>query len=292
MNIRTLEYIAAVAKTRHFGRAAEHCRISQPTLSRQVSKLEDYLGIRLFERGGRQVLPTPAGRPIIEKAQHILHEFNALKDAARHARSPDRWLLKLGVFPTLAPYLLPQAVPLLRRHYPELRLRLVEEKTGVLIERLQEGELDLALLALPLTEQDLQQTRLFREPFLMAVSRSHPLAGRRRIRPADLAENDLLLLDEGHCFRDQALAVCKMAGARENSAFRATSLETLKHMVATEAGITLMPEMAADPADTAVKYIPFVRPQPTRTIGLVWRRGAPGGTFFQKIAEHLRTIRK
>ncbi len=292
INIRTLGYLAAVAQTRHFGRAAELCHISQPTLSRQLGKLEDYLGIRLFERGGRRVLPTPAGRPVIEKAEIILREFSAMKELARRARRPGSWLLRLGVFPTLAPYLLPRAVPLLRRHYPDLRLRLAEEKTEVLVKSLQEGDLDLALLALPLAEPNLQQVRLFQEPFLMAVNRSHPLAERRRIRLADIGATELLLLDEGHCFREQALAVCKKAGAFENSEFRATSLETLKHMVATEAGITLMPEMAVDSSNTAVKYIPFARPQPTRTIGLVWRKGTPGNAFFREIARHLSSLSK
>ena len=291
VNIRILGYLAAVAQMRHFGRAAERCHVSQPTLSRQLGKLEDYLGIRLFERGGRRVLPTPAGRPVIEKAEIILREFDEMKELARRARQPDSWLLRLGVFPTLAPYLLPQAVPLLRQHYPGLRLHLVEEKTEVLVRHLQEGELDLALLALPLAEPELQQVRLFQEPFLVAVNRSHPLAARQRIQLADIASEELLLLDEGHCFREQALSVCKKAGARENSEFRATSLETLKHMVATEAGITLVPKMAADNANTAVKYIPFTRPQPNRTIGLVWRRGTPGSEFFREIAQHISTLK-
>ena len=165
INIRILGYLAAVAQTRHFGRAAELCHISQPTLSRQLGKLEDYLGIRLFERGGRRVLPTPAGRPVIEKAEIILREFSAMKELARRARRPGSWLLRLGVFPTLAPYLLPRAVPLLRRHYPDLRLRLAEEKTEVLVKSLQEGDLDLALLALPLQSRTCSRCGCFRNHF-------------------------------------------------------------------------------------------------------------------------------
>jgi LysR family transcriptional regulator, hydrogen peroxide-inducible genes activator len=247
MNLRDLRYLVALAEYRHFGRAAEACFVSQPTLSTQIKKIEDELGVTLVERAPRNVMLTPTGAEIAKRAQRVLAEVEQIRDIARRSLDPEAGTLKLGLFPTLGPYLLPHVVPLLRKRFPRLELLLTEEKTELLLHQLHEGRIDAALLALPLHEEQLHAEPLFEEPFVLAVPAGHALASRSVLRMRDLREQRLLLLDDGHCLREQALDVCQRAGAGEKDGFRATSLETLRQMVAAGVGITLLPLLAVQP---------------------------------------------
>lgn len=286
MNLRDLEYLVAVADLGHFGKAAEACNVSQPTLSMQVKKLEEYLGLSLFERGSRRVLVTPAGEAIIGHARKALMETAEIRRIARHGRDPLAGEFTLGVFPTLGPYFLPSAVPVITETMPKLRLLLVEEKTPTLIGKLQRGELDAALLALPHGADGLEDAPLFTDPFRVAVPKGHALAARTEIRHSDLKGEPLLLLEDGHCLREQALEACALMGAGERQDFRATSLETLRHMVAGGVGITFMPEIAMQ-SDPSIRYLPFAGTAPSRTIGLVWRKGTARRPVMQKLVEIL-----
>lgn len=291
MNLRDLQYVVAVADLQHFGRAAERCHVSQPTLSMQIRKVEDYLGVDLFERSGRRVLVTPAGEQIIDKARVLLRDYEELQLTAKRLKDPAAGQYRLGAFPTLAPYLLPRIVPAIHAAFPRLRLLLLEDKTEQLLLRLRRGQLDLALLALPVAGDDLECCPLFDEPFLLATGPAHPLAGSHTVSVQRLAEFPLLLLDEGHCLREQALDFCKLNALDESREFRATSLPTLMQMVSTDLGITLVPEMATHDAPRSLRFIPFEPPAPHRTIGLVWRRGAGQPGFFQAMADLIRSAR-
>ncbi len=292
MNLRDLQYLVSVAELQHFGRAAERCHVSQPTLSTQLRKLEDYLGVPIFERSGRRVLVTPAGEQVVERARVLLRDYEELQLTARRLRDPAAGQYRLGVFPTLAPYFLPRVIPSVHARYPRLRLLLVEDKTEHLLEKLRAGRLDIALLALPVAGEGLESLVLFDEPFRLAVSQEHPLAGRSTVSAADLIDESLLLLDEGHCLRDQALEFCKMNELAESGEFRATSLETLMQMVASGIGVTLVPEMATQSSlRLNLRFIPFGEPQPYRRIGLVWRRKSSQAEFFTELGELMGTQR-
>jgi len=283
MNIRDLHYLVALSELRHFGRAADRCHVSQPTLSMQIRKLEDYLGLTLFERSGRTVLLTSAGEQVVERARTVIRDFEELQSVARRLKDPSAGQYRLGVFPTLAPYFLPRIVPAIHAEFPRLRLVLLEEKTDLLLAKLRKGQIDIALLALPVAGDDLHTMQLFDEPFCLAVGQVHPLARKTSVCARDLEHESLLLLDEGHCLRDQALEFCKMNAVEENREFRATSLETLIQMVATDMGITLVPEMAVREGSAHLHFVPFRDPKPHRTIGLVWRRNASQHDFFERI---------
>lgn len=291
MNIRDLRYLVALAEHRHFGRAAAASFVSQPTLSTQIRKLEDELGVALIERAPRRVMLTPIGREVAERARRILAEVNELRETAQRSRDPEAGTVRLGIFPTLGPYLLPHVVPRVRTRFPKLELLLVEEKTEVLLSQLREGRLDAAILAMPLHDDQLQVAFLFEEPFLLAVPTGHPLAARPSISLHDLGKESLLLLEDGHCLRDQALDVCHLAGAGEKSGFRATSLETLRQMVAAGVGITLLPKLAVAPpipASHDIALVPFRAPPPHRRIAMVWRRSSAMSGFLQELS-HLFT---
>src|SRR5688500_4884759 len=208
MNLRDLKYLVALADHRHFGRAAAASFVSQPTLSTQIRKLEDELGVALVERAPRKVMLTPVGREIAERARKVISDVDQMTQIARRSQDPEAGTVRLGLFPTLGPYLLPHVVPNLRKRFPRLELLLVEEKTETLLAMLREGRLDAAVLALPLHEDWLEVEPLFEEPFLLAVPAGHPLAGRRNLKLDELSDQHLLLLEDGHCLRDQALAVC------------------------------------------------------------------------------------
>jgi LysR family hydrogen peroxide-inducible transcriptional activator len=293
MNISDLRYLVAVADLRHFGRAAESCFVSQPTLSTQIKKLERELGVEMFERHPRQVLLTAAGARVVEHARRVLSEAENIHDVARQMRDPESGTIRLGVFPTLGPYLLPHVVPSLHDEFPRLELLLVEEKTEVVLQQLTEGRLDAGLLALPIDEPHLHCEPLFDEEFVMALPMGHPLARtRKKLGLADLAGEQLLLLADGHCLRDQALSVCHLAGAGERTGFRATSLETLRQMVAAGVGATLLPELSVTspvPEYDGVRLVRFANPAPTRRIAMVWRRSNGQADFFQRIAESVRS---
>lgn len=293
MNLRDLAYLLAVADHRHFGKAAEACFVSQPTLSTQIRKLEEELGVVLIERAPRRVMLTAVGRDVVERARRILADVEQLKDAARRETDPEAGTLRLGVFPTLGPYLLPHLVPHLRERFSRLQLLLVEEKSDEIIARLRDGRLDAGLLALPLHDDRLQWQELFTEPFVLAVPEQHALAARDALSLHDLADERLLLLQEGHCLRDQALDVCRLAGAGETTGFQATSLETLRQMVAAGAGVTLLPQLAVTPpvpASDNMRLIPFATEPPSRRIALVWRRSSPQEAFMRTLAERIADI--
>ena len=293
MNLRDLKYLVALADHKHFGRAAAACFISQPTLSTQIRKLEDELGIALVERAPRRIMLTPAGRDAAERARRIVADVEDMKEAARRSRNPEAGTVRLGIFPTLGPYLLPHVVPRVHERFPQLELLLVEEKTEVVLRQLREGRLDAGILALPLHDEQLHVDFLFEEPFLLAVPDHHRLADGHPLTLQDLSNESLMLLEDGHCLRDQALDVCHMAGAGEKSGFRATSLETLRQMVAANVGITLLPILAVKPPVSPAPHmalLPFRAPAPSRRIAMVWRRSSAMGDFLVKLAEVFREL--
>lgn len=288
MNLRDLKYLVALAEHKHFGRAAAACFVSQPTLSTQIRKLEEELGVPLVERAPRKVMLTPAGREAAARARRIVAEAEQLKEAARRSRDPEAGTVRLGIFPTLGPYLLPHVIPRIRERFPQLELLLVEEKSDVLLTQLRHGQLDAALLALPVNDDQLHCQFLFEEPFVLAAPEGHPLTAHRSLSLDDLSEQRLLLLQDGHCLRDQALDVCHLAGALEKSEFQATSLETLRQMVAANVGVTLLPMLAVKPPvarSPNIRLIPFEgKPLPNRRIAMVWRRSSATGAFLQQLA--------
>lgn len=288
MNLRDFEYLTAVARLRHFGKAAAACNVSQPTLSMQIRKLEETLGISLLERGRGAVSLTAAGRDIVARADIILKETKAIRDIARQHRDPFTGSATLGAFPTLAPFLFPRIVPKLNQAHPQLKLFLVEEKTTELINRLRAGTLDMALLALPVAADDLEHVKVLEEPFVVALGRENPLSGRKSIQVDDLRRETLLLLEDSHCLTGQALQVCSWAAREGSRTFRATSLETLRQMVASNLGVTLVPEMAAAIALPSLVYRPFAAAdRPNREIGLFWRKSSPFAAAYRKIAEEI-----
>jgi LysR family hydrogen peroxide-inducible transcriptional activator len=291
MTLRELRYLVALADHGHFGRAADACHVSQPTLSTQLKKLEADLGVVLFERTNKALHITPIGRKIVDQARRVLAEADAIVELSRETTAPLVGPLTLGVIPTLGPYLLPWLVPPLKRAYPDLRLILYEDLTDDLIERLRSHRIDTALLALPITAQDLEIRPLFDEPFFFACPRDHHLARAQTVSNDDLRRQRLLLLTDGHCLRDQALAVCgqREAPVEDDGAdFRATSLETLRQMVAAGMGSTLLPALAvARPEDQAFAVRPLATGA-SRRIGLVWRRAYPKGADLELLAAMIR----
>lgn len=291
MNLRDLKYFVALAEHRHFGKAAAASFVSQPTLSMQIRKLEEELGVSLFERTSRKVMLTPIGSEMLAHARSVIDEIERMRNLARSSQDPSTGSIRLGAFPTLGPYFLPLAVPALREAFPQLELFLVEEKSDLLVTQLKEGKLDAALLALPLHDDRITSVPLFDERFLLATPGSDPLATARHVRTSDLVDHSLLLLEDGHCMRDQALEVCRMSGARERAGFRATSLETLRQMVAAGMGMTLLPELAVregQPNPEGIVLRTFEGAQPMRTIGLAWRTTSPATGFLQQVAQVLR----
>jgi len=288
MNLRDLKYLVALAEHKHFGRAAAACFVSQPTLSTQIKKLEEELGVPLVERAPRKVMLTPAGREAAARARGIVAEVEQMKEAARRSRDPEAGTVRLGIFPTLGPYLLPHVVPAIRERFPQLELLLVEEKSDVLLTQLRNGQLDAALLALPLHDEQLHTEFLFEEPFVLAAPEGHRLTAHATLTMADLADQRLLLLQDGHCLRDQALDVCHLAGALEKSEFQATSLETLRQMVAANVGVTLLPMLAVKPPvarSENIRLLGFAGGDaPSRRIAMVWRRSSAMGDFLQQLA--------
>ncbi|HVV81643.1 MAG TPA: LysR substrate-binding domain-containing protein, partial [Kofleriaceae bacterium] len=290
LTLRQLEYVVAIADHASFSRAAEACAVTQPALSAQIAQLEDTLGVQIFERDRRKVLVTPAGSEIVARARATLGAAGDVVDAAHSSAQPLTGPLRLGVIPTIAPFLLPAVLPAVREAYPKLRLVLREDQTARLLHQLDEGKLDAAVLALPVPG-DLAAVRLYREEFALAVPRTHRLARRAIVRPADLDDEPLLLLDDGHCLRDQALAVCESAGAREQGELRATSLVTLVQMVASGLGVTLIPAMAAHalaPRGGEVVVVRFAPPAPGREVGLCWRMSSARGRELGALAACLR----
>lgn len=291
MNIRDLQYFLAAAELEHFGRAAETCHVSQPTLSGQIKKLEASLGVALFERSGRSVLLTDSGRRILVSARRILREVEAIQELARTCRNPLAGRFHLGAIPTLAPYVFPDLVRELRRSLPELELFLVEEKTETLTRQLRSGELDAILVALPIRDDSLQGEVLFEDEFFLAVPPGHELETLPSIRQEGLRPFPLMLLEEGHCLRDQALEICSQYDLDEEQAFRSTGLETLRQMVKAGSGLTLMPRIAIpEGPEGDIRYVPFEAPVPSREIGLFWRRSSSRVLLLERLSELLRDL--
>ena len=282
ITLKQLRYLTALAEHRHFGRAAEACAISQPALSMQIRGLERDLGVALVERRHGDVILTETGRELARRAEGVLAGAHDLVDFARLRSAPLTGALGLGVIPTLAPYVLPKLLPALQRHYPGLKVELRETQTKILVDELTRGALDVLLLALPLQEVDTASVSLFDDPFLLAVPRDDPRPGGASVRAGDIDLARLILLEEGHCLRDQALAFC--AGDRRDRSFGlgATSLATVLQMVANGYGITLLPQVALDveARDERVKLLRFAPPTPKRVIGLAWRRSSPRKSDF------------
>ncbi|UZD54902.1 hydrogen peroxide-inducible genes activator [Caldimonas aquatica] len=279
MTLTELRYIVAVARERHFGRAAEACFVSQPTLSVAVKKLEDELDVKIFERGGAEVAVTPLGEEIVRQAQVVLDQAAAIKEIAKRGKDPLAGPLRLGVIYTVAPYLLPELVKHAIEQLPQMPLMLHENFTVKLLEMLRTGELDCAIMAEPFPDTGLAIAPLYDEPFVVAVPRTHPLARRDRITPEEIKSETMLLLGTGHCFRDHVLQVCPEFARLSNNAegirksFEGSSLETIKHMVASGMGITVVPQMSVPKEPQPhVAYVPFASPPPSRRVVLAWRR--------------------
>jgi LysR family transcriptional regulator, hydrogen peroxide-inducible genes activator len=288
LKLKDLRYLVAVADSRHFGRAAERCFVSQPTLSAQLKKLEEYLGVQLIERAPNNVTLTDAGEQIVNRARRILEASDEVVALARVHCDPLAGRLRLALIPTIGPYLLPRVARRIHRQMPRLELRLYEHQTLPLLEKLSAGELDMGILALPVDPEGFEVRELYRERFTVALPEDHRLAAREHLRVQDLKAEHLLLLEDGHCLRDQALEVCSRAGIEEVQDFRATSLETLRQMVATGAGVTLLPELAANGPygqTRGVAVRPFTDPAPSRQVGAVWRRSSARGAAIAAICD-------
>jgi len=285
MNLRDLSYLVAVADLRNFSQAADQCSIGQPTLSTQIKKLEDYLGVDLFVREKNSVELTDTCQEILPIARRILADIQSIRQIAAHASIRHRNMLSLGAFPSLASYVLPEYVFRIKQHFPELKLQLAEEKTDSLIRLLLDKKLDAALLALPVEHELLECRTLFEDPFTLAVCADHPLAQLEEVDLNIAAKENLLLLDEGHCLRDQALKLCDPSRFVEHD-FRASSLETLRFMVKNGVGVTLMPSVAVQPEDNDIRYI-AIRQRPSRTIVLVWQRAHPRSAILETLAKLL-----
>ena len=294
MNLRDLEYLVAVADHRHFRKAAEACFVSQPTLSTQIKRLEAELGVGLVERSPGNVMLTAVGADVVAKARVMLREADDISEIARRAKEPESGSVRIGIFPTLAPYLLPHVVPTIRDRYPNLELLLVEEKTEDVLRDLREGKLDAGVLALPVPGEQLHEELLFDEEFVLAVPVNHRLARLSGPVPVSIiAGESVLLLEDGHCLRDQALAVCQLSGAYERTGFRATSLETLRQMVAAGVGVTLLPRLAVAPpvaSYESIALLEFSEPVPRRRIAMLWRQTSAYANLFTQLADIFRAL--
>jgi LysR family transcriptional regulator, hydrogen peroxide-inducible genes activator len=287
ISLRQLRYFDAVARAGHFGKAAEHCAVTQPALSMQILEMEKDLGVQLLERGRKGVMLTEAGREIASRAARILTDVRDIVDFARRQSGVLAGPLHLGVIPSVAPYVLPALLPLIRDKFANLEVSLRETQTQHLIEELLGGALDLLLLALPVDHQEIETIKLFTDRFLLAVPKSRHIASRMRATP-DLLEHDrLLLLEEGHCLRDQALAFCNLRRVDNIDTFGASNLSTIVQLVANGLGLTLLPELAVDLEGRRgeIKLLRFTEPQPHRVIGLAWRKSSPRKRHFVELGK-------
>jgi LysR family hydrogen peroxide-inducible transcriptional activator len=286
ITLRQLRYLAALARHRHFGRAADDCAISQPALSMQIRELEREIGAALVERRPGDIALTETGLDVAQRAEAILAATRDLVDFARH-RDVLSGALKLGIIPTLAPYVLPRVLPRLHASYPALRLEVRETQTKILLDELVRGELDCVMLALPVEGADVETLKLFDDAFLLAMPAADPLPKRRPVSVDDVDQRRLILLEEGHCLRDQALAFCGAPWRDSPASLGATSLATVMQMVANGYGVTLLPEVAVDAEvrDERVKLLRFAAPEPARTIGLAWRCTSPRKQDFAALGK-------
>ncbi|MDF2155682.1 DNA-binding transcriptional regulator OxyR [Vibrio sp. CAU 1672] len=292
MNIRDFEYLVALAEHKHFRKAAEACFVSQPTLSGQIRKLEEELGATLLERSSRRVLFTEPGLQLVEQAKRILSEVKTFKDMASGQNGAMAGPMHIGFIPTVGPYLLPKIVPQLKSAFPELELFLHEAQTHQLVRQLEEGKLDCLVLASVAETAPFKEIELYNEPMRLALPCHHEWAGLEQVDMQQLSGKTVLALGDGHCLRDQALGFCFAAGATDDERFKATSLETLRNMVAAGAGITLLPQLSVpkEKQKDGVCYVPAVNPVPSRSIVLAYRPGSPLRTRFETLANEIRTI--
>jgi len=293
MNLKDLKYLVALADTGHFGKAADRTFVSQPTLSAQLKKLEQYLGVKLVERQPKNVQLTEVGKQIVVRARRMLDESDEIIALARNNTDPFAGKLKVGLIPTIGPYLLPRVMQKLRKALPHLGLMLYEHQTEALLKRLRDGEIDLGIMALPIAQDGLESRQLYEEAFTVALPNNHPLAAKSTIKVQDLKGQTLLLLEDGHCLRDQALEVCSRIEIREAEDFRATSLETLRQMVVAGLGITLLPETAVEPpfgSQRGLTIRQFAKPTPTRTVGAVWRKSSTRAAAIMAVCDVLHNV--
>lgn len=291
MNLRDLEYLVALEEEKHFRKAAERCFVSQPTLSGQLRKLEDELGVILIERTSRKVLFTPAGEAMAQQARRVLKEVRELKVIGQSFAEPMSGEIHIGLIPTVGPYLLPHIIQDLRAHFPKLEFYLYEEQTQVLLKKLDEGELDCLILAELEGMEGFGSLPLYQEPMWLAVPSWHPEANVAQVPFHHLKGKRLLMLADGHCLREQALGFCFAAGVGEDQRFKGTSLETLRNMVAAGNGMTLIPQLAVPgPEEGGVSYRPVVEPAPGRTISLLYRRHSVRRPCFNELAERIRVL--
>jgi len=289
MNFRDLEYVIETAKALSFSRAAETCNVSQPSLSAQIKKLENTLGADIFIRSKRKVYLTSFGEQFIDKAKQAIQVREDMYNLANQNKNPLEGSITLGGILTVAPYMFPQIVNKLAKQAPKIKLNLKEAKTEDLLKGLLDGKIDAAILSLPTDEHVFESRSLFIEPFYVAVSKTHPLASKKAISDKDLDTQKLILLEEGHCFRSQALDVCHSTSALENKMFKATSLETIRHFIVSGDSITLMPEMARQKGDN-VAYIPLKDKAFTREIGVVWRKSSNKVLQIEKLISLIKGL--
>ncbi len=290
MNLRTLQYLVALDETRHFGKAAQQCYVSQPTLSAQLKKLEEELGVDLVERRHKNVMLTPVGERVVERARQMHSLVGEIRDLARYHQNPFAGRLSLGFIPTLGPYLLPHIVAPLSDALPDLAFFFAEHQTADLVPRLASGELDVAFLAVPHGQPEpapLESRVLFDERFMVALPTGHKLAQTERVKLSTLAPDDLLLLQDGHCLRDQALDVCGISTDEARQKMAATSLETLRQMVAAGQGVTLLPELCIAPTDGGSRLVTrrFESPEPTRQVAALWRRSSVRTEVIERVCD-------
>jgi LysR family hydrogen peroxide-inducible transcriptional activator len=288
MNLKDLKYLVALADTGHFGKAAERTFVSQPTLSAQIKKLEDYLGVTLVERQPKNVQLTEVGKLVVARARRMLNEGEEIIALARNNTDPFAGKLKVALIPTIGPYLLPRVMPKLRKALPNLGLMLYEYQTEPLLQRLRDGEIDLGIMALPAPHDGIESRTLYEEDFTVALPNDHPLCAKTTIKAQDLKGQTLLLLEDGHCLRDQALEVCSRVDVREPEDYRATSLETLRQMVVAGLGLTLLPELAVEApfgSQRGLAVRRFAKPVPTRTVGAVWRKSSTRAAVIAAVCD-------
>ena len=296
MTLTELRYVVAVARERHFGHAAQTCFVSQPTLSVAIKKLEEELGVTLFERGPGEVSVTPVGQRVVEQAQRVLEEASRVKELAAAGHDPLAGTLRLGAIYTIGPYLLPRLIPVLRRLAPGMQLMIQENFTHRLAEMLKQGEVDVILVALPFAEPGVSTRAVYDEPFLVAVPQGHALEKKKHISADELARESLLLLGSGHCFRDQVLDLCSNVQRTKRGALARTleggSLETIRQMVASGVGVTVLPATAVQPGDASgdlIRIRPFARPVPDRRVVLAWRKSFPRPEAVEALRQAILT---
>ncbi len=294
MTLTELKYVVALAQERHFGRAAQKCFVTQPTLSLALAKLEDELGLKLFERNKNEVLVTPRGMAIVEQARRVLDEVGKIPQLAKGGRDQLSGALRLGAIPTIGPYLLPELIPALKKRAPHMPLAIEENLTGNLAPMLRDGELDVVVIALPFVIPGVKTQVVYEEPFSVVVPEGHPWTGRKQVKPGDLAEENLLVLNNGHCFRDQVLESCPGQSNTAQPEGRAgSSLETIRNMVASGLGVSVLPASALTPryATKLLKTVPFTAPVPSRKVALAWRSTFDRPLAIEALAEAIATVK-